>query len=97
MDFGYSRHFAKDASFDKCLVEPFSQGREHRAPETKKPNNYNPFAADVYQTARILYAWLKVCRVFIGNRHGDLKIVQQLGSCRRDTYFFDSTAGHVVL
>ncbi|ETW78624.1 hypothetical protein HETIRDRAFT_419877 [Heterobasidion irregulare TC 32-1] len=59
MDFGYSQYFEKDMSLDKCRAEPFPQGRKHRAPEMRRATNYNPFAADVYATARTLYGWLK--------------------------------------
>ncbi|KAL6302706.1 kinase-like domain-containing protein [Sparassis latifolia] len=55
MDFGYSVHFKEDTPLSMCTILPFPQGREHRAPETLGKTAYNPFAADVYQTARVFY------------------------------------------
>ncbi|GBE83932.1 hypothetical protein SCP_0509910 [Sparassis crispa] len=57
MDFGYSIRFNEDVRLGKCTALPFPQGREHRAPEVRGTQAFNPFAADVYQTARIFYGW----------------------------------------
>jgi hypothetical protein len=38
-------------------VDPIPQGKERRAPETQGVKPFNPFAADVYQTARLFYGW----------------------------------------
>lgn len=37
-----------------------TKGREHKAPEVES-TQFNPFAADVYQTGRLLYGWFYVC------------------------------------
>jgi len=57
VDFGYSAHFKEDSRLSECTVDPFPQGREHRAPETQGVKPFNPFAADVYQTVCLLYGW----------------------------------------
>ncbi|GBE83928.1 hypothetical protein SCP_0509870 [Sparassis crispa] len=57
LDFGISVHFPEDLPLSRCTILPFPQGRMHRAPETLGKKAFNPFAADVYQIARLLYAW----------------------------------------
>ncbi|KAL6302707.1 kinase-like domain-containing protein [Sparassis latifolia] len=57
LDFGISVQFPEDLPLSRCTILPFPQGREHRAPETLGKKAFNPFAADVYQMARLLYAW----------------------------------------
>ena len=42
------------------LMDPLPTGRPHRAPEWVQ-SKFDSYAADVYQTARLLYAWTHVC------------------------------------
>ena len=59
IDFGYSIQFMPDADPSSYLgtwVVP----RPQRAPETTTGNPFDPFAADVYQTSRTIYAWCMV-------------------------------------
>jgi hypothetical protein len=60
MDFGFAHHFQKHLLLAECLIEPFSNGREQRPPEADWHKRYNPFAADVYQAARLFYGWFAV-------------------------------------
>ncbi|TFY80346.1 hypothetical protein EWM64_g3662 [Hericium alpestre] len=56
IDFGLSRRCPDDGQPSRWRVEPSSVGRVQRAPETSEVR-YDPFAADVYQLGRLLYAW----------------------------------------
>lgn len=60
MDFGFSCQFPSSVPLSECLAEPMTKGREHKAPEVES-TQFNPFAADVYQTGRLLYGWFYVC------------------------------------
>ena len=64
VDFGFSSytHLGPNSGL---LVDPLSTGRSHRAPESVR-SKFDPFAADVYQTARLLYAWTHV-RPFVSD------------------------------
>ncbi|PPQ96153.1 hypothetical protein CVT26_004788 [Gymnopilus dilepis] len=57
IDFGRSVRFDRNIPLSECTAQPSPEGRLHRAPETLGPKPYNPFAADVYQAARLFYAW----------------------------------------
>ena len=58
MDFGFSlyTHLGPNSGL---LVDPLPTGRSHRAPESVR-SKFDPFAVDVYQMARLLYAWTHV-------------------------------------
>ena len=62
VDFGFSSytHLGPNSGL---LVDPLPTGRPHRAPESVR-SKFDPFAADVYQTARLLYAWTHVRSFF---------------------------------
>jgi hypothetical protein len=60
MDFGYSIYFPPGVASARRFVKGLKIGRPHRAPETGRSVGYCPFAADVYQAARLFYAWFKV-------------------------------------
>ena len=64
VDFGFSSytHLGPNSGL---LVDPLPTGRSHRAPESVR-SKFDPFAVDVYQTARLLYAWIHV-RSFISD------------------------------
>ncbi|KAI0319473.1 kinase-like domain-containing protein [Amylostereum chailletii] len=57
-DFGYSCRFSPSLSLEGCWMDPMhnGHGRRHKAPEVNYAR-FNPFAADVYQTARLFYSW----------------------------------------
>ncbi|CAA7262073.1 unnamed protein product [Cyclocybe aegerita] len=55
IDFGNSVFFSPGLIPSECLVPPKDWGRPHRAPETSGHAVFNPFAADVYQTAQFFY------------------------------------------
>ncbi|KAI0067642.1 kinase-like protein [Artomyces pyxidatus] len=57
IDFGISAMFPVSMPLSQCLTAPTLSTREHRAPEGSIGRLYNPFAADVYQSARLMYGW----------------------------------------
>ncbi|KAF9238240.1 hypothetical protein BU15DRAFT_62651 [Melanogaster broomeanus] len=57
LDFGRSVHSALLGPGSGCLVDPLSGGRPGKAPESIR-TKFDPYAADVYQSARFLYAWM---------------------------------------
>ena len=59
IDFGYSAYFPTSTPLPECSLEPTQKGRIHKAPEVSV-RRYNPFAADVYQTGRLLHSWFFV-------------------------------------
>ncbi|KAF9481611.1 hypothetical protein BDN70DRAFT_803119, partial [Pholiota conissans] len=61
IDFGYSAYFLPDLHRSKCRVVPLRTARLHRAPEVDGYSKSDPFAADVYQTATLLYSYFGVC------------------------------------
>ena len=62
LDFSSYTHLGPNSGL---LVDPLPTGRSHRAPESVR-SKFDPFAADVYQTAHLLYAWTHV-RSFISD------------------------------
>jgi serine/threonine protein kinase len=60
VDFGFAHHCPKHSRREECLIELSTNGREQRPPEADWNKRYNPFAADVYQTARLFYGWFAV-------------------------------------
>ncbi|CAA7266294.1 unnamed protein product [Cyclocybe aegerita] len=56
IDFGYSVHFPTDATRSNRLVND-RRGRPTRAPEVDGDQLYDPFAADVYQAAQMIFSW----------------------------------------
>jgi hypothetical protein len=40
-------------------IDPLSTGRPHKAPESVR-SRFDPYAVDVYQVTRFLYAWFHV-------------------------------------
>lgn len=62
MDFGLSTYFPNSLGpGSSLLVDPLSIGRSHKAPESVR-TKFDPYAADVYQVARFLYAWTHVLK-----------------------------------
>ena len=59
IDFGYSVQFSPDAD-PSSYLGAWKVPRPQRAPETTTGNLFDPFAADVYQTSRSIYAWCMV-------------------------------------
>ncbi|EPQ54839.1 hypothetical protein GLOTRDRAFT_42983, partial [Gloeophyllum trabeum ATCC 11539] len=59
IDFGSSVQFPPDTLAQERRGY-WVVGREQRAPETKRKRPFDPFAADVYQTGRTIYGWIKV-------------------------------------
>ena len=59
IDFGYSVQFSPDAD-PSSYLGAWKVPRPQRAPETTTGNPFDPFAADVYQTSRSIYAWCMV-------------------------------------
>ena len=59
IDFGYSVQFLPDAD-PSSYLGTWKVPRPQRAPETATGNPFDPFAADVYQTSRSIYAWCMV-------------------------------------
>jgi serine/threonine protein kinase len=64
IDFGTSRLFPPKSRLRDCLVHPFRTDRPQRPPEVVGDRPFDPFAADVYQTARLLYAWFIVSKYY---------------------------------
>jgi serine/threonine protein kinase len=60
IDFGVAHYFSKHLRLEECFIEPFLNGREQQPPEASWNKRYNPFAADVYQVARLFYGWFAV-------------------------------------
>lgn len=58
IDFGSSVQFPPDTLAQERRGY-WVVGREQRAPETKRKRPFDPFAADVYQTGRTIYGWIK--------------------------------------
>ena len=56
----YFHIFSKHLRLEECFIEPFSNRREQRLPEADWHKRYNPFAADIYQVARLFYGWFTV-------------------------------------
>ena len=63
INFGCSRRFPSGSDPSAHMVPPFKLTREHRAPELDGTRLFNPFAADVYQMARFLFAWIPVSKL----------------------------------
>ena len=59
IDFGCSIQFSPDADPSSYLGK-WKVPRLQRAPETTSGIPFDPFAADVYQTGRSIYAWCMV-------------------------------------
>jgi serine/threonine protein kinase len=64
IDFGFSASFAPDSDVSQRLKTPFIMTRPHRPMEMDGRFPYDPFAADVYQVARFLYAFCNVSPSF---------------------------------
>jgi hypothetical protein len=64
IDFGCSIQFPQAMPLSKCSVQTFLNGRDHQAPECvaewMRGRAYNPFPADIYMTARVIYGLLLV-------------------------------------
>ncbi|CAA7266295.1 unnamed protein product [Cyclocybe aegerita] len=56
IDFGYSVYFPPDAPRSERLISE-RRGRPTRAPEVDSDQLYDPFAADVYQAAQMIFSW----------------------------------------
>ena len=59
IDFGYSIQFSPDAD-PSSYLGTWKVPRLQRAPETTSGIPFDPFAADVYQTGRLIYGWCMV-------------------------------------
>lgn len=60
IDFGLSIHRPSSSNpSDRILVDPLRGGRPTKAPESTT-RKFDPFAADVYQTAQMLYGFIHV-------------------------------------
>ncbi|OCH86782.1 hypothetical protein OBBRIDRAFT_806536 [Obba rivulosa] len=77
IDFGYSVRFPPDAPLSACTAVPNSGGREHRPAEALESNPCNPFAVDVYQTARLFYGWFADV---VHSTPGFLELLQDMSS-----------------
>ncbi|KAI0319477.1 hypothetical protein OF83DRAFT_1260085 [Amylostereum chailletii] len=81
-DFGYSHRFPLSLPLTKCWMDPMDDkhgrehGREHKAPEVSH-TRFDPFAADVYQTARLFYSWFYY---ITPNIPGYLELLQDMTS-----------------
>ncbi|OCH86784.1 hypothetical protein OBBRIDRAFT_852835 [Obba rivulosa] len=60
IDFGYSCRFPPHTPLSECRVIPRFGTRVHRPAEMSQNGSCNPFAVDVYQTARLFYGWFAV-------------------------------------
>ncbi|EGN92929.1 hypothetical protein SERLA73DRAFT_64892, partial [Serpula lacrymans var. lacrymans S7.3] len=88
LDFGCSATFSPSSPLKSCLVAPFNSILEQRPQEAQKSKHFNPFAADVYQTARLFYTWFIVSTnnitVFVRNILPDvpgfLELLQDMSS-----------------
>ncbi|EMD36653.1 hypothetical protein CERSUDRAFT_123756 [Gelatoporia subvermispora B] len=77
LDFGLSSRFSQNLPLSECYWILYPVGRIHRAPETRIGKPCNPFAADVYQMARVFYAWFPDV---IHKTLGLLKLMQDMSS-----------------
>ena len=59
LDFGISHSFPRTLPLGDCWTAPTNIGRYTQAPEVGI-TRFNPFAADVYQTAMLFYDWFHV-------------------------------------
>jgi serine/threonine protein kinase len=96
IDFGFAHDFPKHLRLEECIIEPFSNGREQRPPEADRHKRYNPFAADVYQAARLFYGWFAVSDLplYVIIRNTDSRPIGRGTRCAR---LSGSSARHVVL
>jgi hypothetical protein len=67
----------------KCSVQTFLNGRDHRGPECVAEwtggRAYNPFPADIYMTARVIYGLLLVRLYRMPNgEHTDIILIRML-------------------
>jgi hypothetical protein len=60
LDYGISHHFAPTSDPITHLIKPFKTLHRYQAPESAGPVPHDPFASDVYMTARLLYDWIHV-------------------------------------
>lgn len=60
-----------------------TEGREHKAPEVES-TQFNPFAADVYQTGRLLYGWFYVCLESSFIAPSQVQVTESLSIYRQD-------------
>jgi len=57
IDFGVACYFSQMSKASDRVVYPFATIRDQRPPEADLDLPYDPFAADVYQTATLFYNW----------------------------------------
>ena len=62
IDFGYSAHLAPGSD---GLIKPVAVRREQCPPEMSRSGRIDPFAADVYSTARLFYGFFEVSPPFL--------------------------------
>lgn len=60
LDYGISHYFSPDSDPATRLIKPFKTRQSHQAPESGGQIPHDPFASDVYMTARLLYDWIHV-------------------------------------
>lgn len=97
IDFGFSVSFPDTIPSTECLVEPFSIGRETRAPEIDGTQRFDPFAADVYQAARLIYGCLHVCILCYSASLKDINHTSLPGGCCRYAQFPRIASRHDLL
>jgi hypothetical protein len=61
IDFGYSEHLTPGSD---GLIKPVAVRREQCPPEMSRSGRIDPFAADVYSTARLFYGFFEVSPPF---------------------------------
>ncbi|KAI0067657.1 hypothetical protein BV25DRAFT_1911550 [Artomyces pyxidatus] len=76
-NFAMAKMFPSDRPLEDCITNTPMNARDHRAPEVSAREQYNPFFADVYQTARLMYAWFVNAVPFIP---GWLELLQDMSS-----------------
>ena len=65
MDFGCSVHFTPSSRLDDGFIKPFPINREQCAPEMRGLTKYDPFSADIYVAARVIYGFFAVRLLFL--------------------------------
>ncbi|KAF9481627.1 hypothetical protein BDN70DRAFT_854812 [Pholiota conissans] len=78
IDFGNSAYFLPGIPRKRRRIAPSGIGREHRAPEVDERFKYDPFAADVYQTATFFYSYFG--RIIYPEVPGLLELLQDMTS-----------------
>ncbi|KIY44916.1 hypothetical protein FISHEDRAFT_61593 [Fistulina hepatica ATCC 64428] len=69
IDFGNARMFPADCPADRLFVSDLFTGRHSMAPEVRLRQPYDPFAADVYQTAVLFFSYFYDVTAYVPGFH----------------------------